>query len=230
MNVKRFVGEEEFKIRFFEIHGDKYEVISSDFKNLNSFVLVKCFTHGDFCRKARDVLGDVCCIGCWNDYLSVLRAEYLNKSLGFKVAEKVSGCLFEFGNIQLNGLESLGLNSLFSTVKNECSARLSLVYLIKIFINGESFFKIGICKRGINNRMKTIPNDNYDVIGILYPKADAMFSEGLEKMIHKNMKKYSYVPSSDFSGWTECYKEIPIEVDLAFKTARFDEMKALFLN
>lgn len=87
---------------------------------------------------------------------------------------------------------------------------MSSLYLIRMFNDNESFYKVGITKHSINRRFNKNPY-NIEVLEIV--NAEAGYVYDLETLAHRLLRKYQYTPLICFGGGeTECFSEIPKDV------------------
>lgn len=78
------------------------------------------------------------------------------------------------------------------------------LYVVKLYNDKESFYKIGRTFRDIERRFRgTIPYD-YEVVKIIKGKGNTIYN--LENELHKKLRKYKYNPLINFKGCKECYK------------------------
>lgn len=83
------------------------------------------------------------------------------------------------------------------------------LYLVEIFNNKESFYKIGLTCRRISQRFSEISKFGYKVklIDIIRVKGECAYDK--EKELKKLCKEYKYIPVVKYSGYTESFnKEI----------------------
>lgn len=86
----------------------------------------------------------------------------------------------------------------------------SNLYVIRMFSEGESFFKVGITSSNVKNRFPRSTPYKYEVIHFL--SGDAGYIWDLEKSMHRLLKSKSYQPKKKFDGQTECFSVITKEV------------------
>ena len=89
-----------------------------------------------------------------------------------------------------------------------CNGRESELYLIKIYNETETFYKIGITVEGVKSRFKNrkrLIGYKFEIIKTL--KKDAEYIWNLEQEIHKKFRNtnYKYIPLNKLQGYTECY-------------------------
>jgi len=83
----------------------------------------------------------------------------------------------------------------------------AVLYVIRVYNQqGEVFYKVGItfCFSSRFSRLKTV----YRFRTLArYSSYDAGMVYDLEQRLHREFGELSYIPSSPFSGYTECYRE-----------------------
>lgn len=83
----------------------------------------------------------------------------------------------------------------------------SSLYIIRMFNENESFYKVGITMKSIKSRFSKSPYKIEEIV-IFKSKADIIYD--LETQLHRLLKKYSYNPKIKFGGSaTECFVKIP---------------------
>lgn len=86
----------------------------------------------------------------------------------------------------------------------------SSLYIVKMFNDKESFYKVGITVKSVNSRFK---NNPYNISEIKLVTGDAGFIYDLETQLHRILSKYHYKPNQHFGGCRlECFSEMPKSV------------------
>ena len=87
-----------------------------------------------------------------------------------------------------------------------------IIYLIRIYNEAESFYKVGITATSIERRYSgSNMHNDYKIEIIDYIEGTRISSYVIEQNIHKNNKNIKYCPKNKFVGHTECYtKKIDI--------------------
>lgn len=89
----------------------------------------------------------------------------------------------------------------------------SHLYLVKMSLNDETFFKVGIARAGVKARFKDKGKCPYNYEIIYEIKGEAGIIWDFEKTIHKLSKEFHYTPKLYFKGHkNECFSEIPSRV------------------
>ena len=80
------------------------------------------------------------------------------------------------------------------------------LYVIRIFNEEESFFKVGFTFFDVKKRFQNcdLPEYRYEVIEQVRMRSSAQ-ALALEMYLHEENRIYSYQPKHKFAGWTECY-------------------------
>lgn len=104
---------------------------------------------------------------------------------------------------QLCGLEKGGFSR--SDYKDVCPNG-SSVYIMKMRIQEDSFLKVGISKN-IKRRIIGLTGGGMSEVELLYQEHfdDAAIAWNVEKMLHREFKSNSYIPSVKFEGFSECF-------------------------
>ena len=89
------------------------------------------------------------------------------------------------------------------------SNKFGKIYFIKLSNNEEVFYKIGITGKDSNKRIRAY-RKFYEVELLLEIESNIRDSYKLEQLLILNYKKYSYIPKKHFKGYSECFKENPV--------------------
>lgn len=81
------------------------------------------------------------------------------------------------------------------------------LYISKFYDDIEHFYKIGITTLDTKRRFSLIPYEYTEIDVFEFTLYDAI---AIEKIIHKNMVEYSYIPNKNFGGYTECFSEVDL--------------------
>lgn len=80
------------------------------------------------------------------------------------------------------------------------------IYVIRLFNEDETFFKLGITSTPIKNRYFGLSYYSYEILeDVLLTNLKCAI---LEKKLHKKHKHLKYKPKYNFGGHTECYSRI----------------------
>ncbi len=82
------------------------------------------------------------------------------------------------------------------------------VYIIKCYNKNESFYKIGKTYTTVGRRFKSTISLPYQWEIIKTYAGDARTICELENKLHKENKKFKYIPKIFFNGITECFSQI----------------------
>lgn len=83
------------------------------------------------------------------------------------------------------------------------------LYLIEVFNKNESFYKIGLTYKKINQRFSGISKFKYKIKIIDNLLINGENAYDFEKQLKNNCKKYKYIPENKYPGYTESFtKEI----------------------
>ena len=78
----------------------------------------------------------------------------------------------------------------------------AILYKVLLYDKDESFIKIGITTKTVEQRLKSIP---YSYVLIKEIFGDSSYIYDLEIRIKRKLKKYRYVPLTPFKGDSECF-------------------------
>lgn len=73
---------------------------------------------------------------------------------------------------------------------------------VRLYNNDESFIKVGMTTKSLEERLKYIPY-KFEVIKLIEGSSEHVYD--LENRFKKIFKKYSYKPLINFKGETECF-------------------------
>jgi hypothetical protein len=76
------------------------------------------------------------------------------------------------------------------------------VYLLKFSGNNEEFYKVGITRQKLEERIRKIP---YQLVETEIIETTFYKAYELEKSLKKVIKPHTYRPKLKFNGWTECF-------------------------
>lgn len=87
-----------------------------------------------------------------------------------------------------------------------------ILYVLEVSGNGERFYKIGITKRRLLNRMweisKRVNPLGYEYSVIKTIEGNLYDTIRLEKELHDKYKEFQYFPKFSFDGKTECFSQV----------------------
>lgn len=89
--------------------------------------------------------------------------------------------------------------------------KVSNVYLFRLKKLGEVVYKIGL-SNNVRQRLLNIINDTtYEVSCVLFKQFDSETAYDAEKFLQKHFKKLKVIPTESFKGFTECFKDVPLQ-------------------
>lgn len=177
---KRTLSKNDFIKKIKIIHNNKYDYsFINNYKNLNSYLNIKCGFHGFFTQKAGKHLMGQGCPKCARIRIQKSSKEnptgWSATNWGYKAKDSVH----------------------FDSFK---------VYIIRCWNDEEEFYKIGRTYVNLYKRFsgKRMPY-NYEVVHkIIFDNSRDCFNKETElKRIHK---KYKYLPKIKFGGMYECFR------------------------
>lgn len=87
----------------------------------------------------------------------------------------------------------------------------AILYLVKFKNLKESFYKIGISVKSINQRFGRNYNE-YEVISIKEIPLPLYEAWEAEQSLHRQLRQYRYIPKTKFGGHTECFTEDILDI------------------
>lgn len=169
-------SEQQFIYECNKIHNYKYNYNNLNYTYSGNKIIVICKEHGAFYPTANNHLRGSGCPECAKEG---------------------------------NGASGYNKNNWVSFFNKATGKKQPTVYIIKCSSKNkeEEFIKIGRTFRTLKHRFGKTPNTylpySYKELAII--KGDVEFIFDLEKKLHKDFKKFKYVPKSRFSGETECF-------------------------
>ena len=89
--------------------------------------------------------------------------------------------------------------------------KVSSVYLMRLRKEDETIYKIGLSNKVRRRLMDISSETNYQVSCVFFKQLDSEAAYDAEKFLQKHFKKLKVIPTEPFKGFTECFKEIPIQ-------------------
>lgn len=174
---------EQFIIEAREVHGESCDYTNTNYISCKEKVKIRCKKH--------------------NVYFKTLPSTHISGG-------KCRQCLSENLSKALSGKDGTCGYTRTSYV-NQANGREAYVYLIRCWIEGEEFYKIGKTFLKINKRFtKGNIGYNFEVVDKL--SGDAGYVYDLENILHRRCKDYKYKPEQWFAGYTECFStDLPID-------------------
>lgn len=220
------------------IHNNFYNYSKTNYVSFNTPVIITCPIHGDFMLAADKHFYNRGCPECGNTnkgktLKNLAEQRFFKKILEFssnysyeesvylgwnnKIKIKCLHCENYFWMTPNNHLRGKGCNEcskynpyrrtewIENTKKKN---RQACLYFIKVYDKYESFYKIGITNRPINQRFGTANLNHYSYEIIREVKLTPESVWDVEKHIMLNYKYLKYKPIRTFGGHLECFFEI----------------------
>lgn len=217
------------------IHGERYSYTDTIYVGALKKLTISCYEHGDFYIRPSDHLAGGGCPVCFyisktynlSDFVKKAKEVHGNKytytkSVYVKSNEKVVITCKIHGDFNVapsihlygGGCRKCGMvnNGWTRTDFVENCKRnnggFGTFYILKCYDKSECFYKVGITSKSIPERYKSksaMPY-NYDVILDLTLLPEKVYDA--EKRVLKRLSKYSYEPSINFAGYTECFSKL----------------------
>lgn len=103
-----------------------------------------------------------------------------------------------------------GYSAEFFAMHPERKQDVGTLYLIKVYNEAETFFKVGITNASIHKRFVSRLPYSYDVV--LSIDATLYNAHLCETSVLRTFKSHQYVPKQRFPGWTECISGVSEDV------------------
>ncbi len=134
-----------------------------------------------------------------NQFRAKLNGEEI-ELLFHEIVQYITGAILPFKTAKSFTIKSSWIN------QEHCRETPATLYLVRLTKqNGERFYKIGITKGAMLNRLRQIP---YDSKVIRKHSCNLLSAIWYEHELHKMNKPYSYAPKISFSGEEECYHKV----------------------
>lgn len=226
----------EITEKFISIHGKKYGYELVDYKTSHEKVKIVCSDHGVFEQASSSHLAGNGCPKCSSSYqpstIEIIeqfksihfdrydysKVDYRGAFMDVEIICKTHGSFMQVAKTHKNGSGCPACAITIGHTKNsyldycnETDGNTHL-YLIECKGNCEKFYKVGIAKKGAENRFdsrRKLPYD-FKIIKEVYGPAGLIWD--LEKSIHRLMSNFKYNPNIEFSGKTECFSKVPQQV------------------
>lgn len=230
---------EDVILRCLKARGDRYSYDGLLYNHENNKITVGCKVHGLFETNLYSHLKGVDCPSCAKensfgsslsnqDFISKAKkvhgntydysfVNYENTKKPVKIKCSKHGIFEQVPNYHLsgNGCQECGKEK---TGRTRTGYRLSCpngsnLYVLKLEGFGESFFKVGISKN-VNNRVRGITCESGYSVSVIevYFNADASIVFDKEKEAHRMFKQFRYKPKKKFTGDTECFSTVDLEI------------------
>lgn len=182
---KHVFDNETFIAKSKSIYGVKYDYLEDSFVRVDQDVRVICKEHGVFSQKMDNHFRYDGCKKCKTQR---------------KIISAAIACQGDKTSYKRNG---------YIEICKDTNG-ISNLYIIKMTLGSEKFYKVGITKRSLKSRFMSNP---YEIEKIRFITGDAGFIFDLEKQLHRILSKYQYRPLIKFKGSTlECFSKIPNEI------------------
>lgn len=94
-----------------------------------------------------------------------------------------------------------------TNIEERYSSKEGFLYVVRLFSNEESFFKVGITRRSIKDRIKEFKGNGYNTDVIHLEKGLLIDVFEKEEMFLRLFEDYKHQPLNKFGGHTECFSE-----------------------
>ena len=229
--------QEQFIVKCKEVHGDLYYLDNVVYKNSTTKILVTCKIHGEWETNPRNFIKGCGCPKCKGKNLSLEewverfkvkhgdRYDY-SKFIYIGVYDKSTIICSNHGEFQQNAHnhsngqkcpicsreESYVNNTYYNKTlaerfKESWSKIPCKLYIVKMYDDNETFFKVGITNQDITRRFRAYDTPyNIEVLQqIQTNRYEAVIEE--DRIIKINAEN-KYKPLNNFKGYTECFTKI----------------------
>lgn len=224
---KRRMPRNTFLEQAAKVHNGKYDYTSVVYKTSHAQVIIKCPIHGEFNQSpSKHLLGRGCqvCGGSqlrttqeWvglarlahGDKYDYSEAHYTSAHTKLNIICPLHGAFKQTADSHLNGN---GCAKCWANRKREgwvanARGRAASLYFVKLFCDGECFYKIGVTYSSVDKRYSG-KRDNaayrHEVLA-LYTSQNAAAVYDWEQSILETFTHLRYKPRRRFGGRTECF-------------------------
>ena len=228
---------DEFIKRATEVHGDTYDYSLVKYINSRTKIKIICRKHGIFEQEPTNHTYGYGCNACGQEstvknnrrtrvfdtksFISrsieihgsrydYSKVKYIGTKYKVEIVCPDHGSFFQAPNTHLNGYGCRGcFQGAPDPIKYGERAEFSFIYVIKLSLDYECFYKIGIAKSGVKRRYRPskLPY-TYEVIREI--KMSGYGARMCEIELHRVFKSKKYVPNIWFRGYTECFETLDL--------------------
>jgi hypothetical protein len=228
------------RVKFIEqsndVHNNKYNYDLVVYVRNEDYVIIECPNHGYFLQSPKTHITGRGCKKCAGEKRRLTNSEFIDRSnkihKGFylypntkykTVDDKVLIVCQKHGEFTQAARDHLAgsgctecSNSLTSWSKSQYLEMSkpydfkSKIYLVKMNLNNEYFYKIGITVTSLNERYWGVKPYSVETIAFIEMKADVAWEK--EKELHRMVRDIKYKPIFKFGGHTECFSELTQEI------------------
>lgn len=227
--------------KFKSIHGNIYDYSLVNYVNNKTNINIICKIHGSFSQDPSvHLIGGGCikCSSCYSpttsevieqfksihlDRYDYSKVKYRNAYMEVEIVCETHGSFWQTPKTHKKGCGcpdcAVTIGYTKSSYLNYCNQfdGNTHLYVVNCHCNEteERFFKVGIARRGADNRFDSrckLPY-NYEILKEV--GGDAGLIWDLEDAVHRMLQPYKHKPARDFHGKTECFTQITKEaIDL----------------
>lgn len=222
--------------RFAEVHGTLYDYSLVDYINSDTKIKIVCRNHGVFEQLSYSHIFGSGCPSCASSYqpstsevieqfknihsdkYDYSKVDYQGAFVDVEIICKTHGSFMQVAKTHKKGSGcpdcAIAIGHTKSSYLEGCNSTggNTHLYLIECTGNDETFYKVGIAKKGANSRFDSRRKLPYDFSIIKEIHGSAALIWDLEKSIHSIMRDFKYKPDIDFKGKTECFSKAPEQV------------------
>ncbi len=241
---------EDVLSRFRSVHGDRFEYDLSSYSKTKAKMRIKCPTHGWFEQLVDGHAAGKGCAKCYRESsIKRLSSQKSNTKEFLEKAKAVHGSTYIYSKSEyvLNNLPLIitcphhgdflqrpnghllgagcpvcaNLGPLYKDMdKDECRKVKCSIYLIKMYNDSESFFKVGISRLPRRRLLDLASESGYKVECLELFKGNLFDCVTVEHKTFSHFSSFKYPPLALFSGHTECFNSSTplLEVSSFIKT------------
>lgn len=216
-------------------HGDRYDYDLVERTDEQGRVAIRCRVHGVFMQRPACHSRGVGCPDCYGNRRLTTRTfidkarlkhgdrydyslvRFKNTKCAVDIICDVHGVFRQLANMHLMGSGCPICNTYnvfspddFNALCNKNNNGQGVLYVIKCLGLNESFYKVGITSRTIEDRFQHKIPYRYEVLFEI--NENPFFIHEIERRLHSALRFFQHKPSTLFVGYTECFTTIkPIE-------------------
>jgi hypothetical protein len=236
---KRRISFENFIEKCIEVHGKKYDYSKTDYRGRSKEITLICKEHGEFNITADSHLSGSGCQKCAGN-TKLTQNEFINRSIeihgtnydyskskyvgmGAKVEIICSshGSFWQMPSKHIHSKqgcpkcadETRIIGDTIKNLKSKNKNPMGIFYILRCFSEDESFFKIGVSKKGVSYRYGGPSLMPYEYEDVVQQEMSLVEAYELEQAVLSTLSEYKYEPILYFGGHSECLSINPRDYD-----------------
>lgn len=225
--TSKLFTQEKFVEEASKRHSNKYDYRLAVYENNKSTLRIICPKHGEFTQRAYNHLNGRECYQCGHDKTGLKRRqdteEFITKSR-LKHGDKYdySEAVYETNSSRIkircpeHGLfVQQAAHHLAGRACPSCaktgydSSKPGWLYILK----SENTTKVGITNVNVRSRQRDVSNTSGQEFTVIksWKFSDGSVPENTETLLLKILRKRYKIPNKIFSGYTECFQDVPLD-------------------